>query len=477
MHNHELNNQTTLFELIARHELAVQEGRTPYYQESVYHRLIDYYEREFLYETALQVVEVAIKHYPFTVDFLLRKVHLSIFNNQIENALQTVDMAAALDPGSVDIKLHRSYILAEIELFKESLNIIESLKHFNLQGEVLSTVYFYEGLVYERMEQFEQMYWSLEEAIKLDPENDNALEKMWWCVERSAHYESSIRLHEWVVKVKPFSFWGWFNLANALEYCCEYEKAVEAYEFALVINENSEIAYRQCAEVYFNMMKYEEALKHYEDVLQRFDPDSDILVRVAMCNIKLGKIAPAKKYLMMAEEEDDYNDEVFYHLGLCYAAEQKWQKAIHYFRQAIRIESGREEYYRGLAEAWQNAGNIEKAEKFFRKAAVTGPEFAENWIAYAGFLKNNNRHEEALQILMEAEECIDDTSLKYCRVGCLMAMTRCGEALYFLGEALDENFEQNNFLFEFEPALRENEQIRSAISAYHRTFSTSIPKE
>lgn len=468
MQNNNLNNPSSLFDLVSRFEAMAQKGNTPYLDEYYYNRLIDYYQKEFLYEKALQVTEIAVEHYPFTIEFLFRRVQLYHCLGLPQKAMSVLDSATMLSPESFDVKLLRASLLTEMDETEEALSILEHLKNHVSAGdrEQLSMVFYHEALVHEKAKSYESMYFLLKKAIELDFKNNEALEKMWLCVEQTGKHMDSIAFHKKVTDEEPYSYWGWFNLGNAYDYTCQYEKAIRAYDFAIVINENFELAYRNCAEVCLNLSRFDQALKYYQEVLERFEMDGDILMKVGICNLKLNKWAAAKKYLLMAKEEDDFNDEVYFHLGLCFLEEGNLKKATLHFKKAISNNPFKEEYYIHLAKAYQASGNMERAEKYFKKATDTGPDLFDNWLQYAGFLVRDGRPAEALQVLREAEDLIGEIELVYAQVACLLLLNKQGEAKYVLGELLAEDHRKHTVLFEIAPLLQENKELKDFILSY-----------
>ena len=95
-----------------------------------------------------------------------------------------------------------------------------------------------------------------------------------------------------------------------------------------MINKEFEFAYRDCAEMCFETRKYHKALQCYQEVLDLFDPDQDIFLRVGQCYQHLGNYAIAKNFYENAVRLDPMNDEVYFHLGECFAHEGSWKKAI-----------------------------------------------------------------------------------------------------------------------------------------------------
>ncbi len=465
MSQKDFNNKQAIFELVSRFETMCQSGGVAFPDEESYYLLIDYFQEEYLVDRALEVVDYAIEQHPFSADFFIRKAQLLIDSQREEMAMAALDEAESLAPGDIVIPLLRAESLASLELFEDALLILEELK-LNAEPEYLSNIYLTESSVFESMEEYERMFYSLKAALLENHDNKEALERMWICVELSKKFKESIELHEDILDLNPYSHLAWYNLGAAQSYYGNYEEAIEAYEYAFLINENFELAYKDCAEICFELKKYHKALRCYQEVLEHFEPDYYLFQRIGQCYQNLASFAIAKTFFEKAAQLDPFNDEVFFHLGECYFKEENWSKAISYFNHAIRIEDKREEYFSALAEAYFESGDFDKAGPLFREATEIAPEQAEYWIKYARFLVDMGMVEQALDVIDEGEEYTGDTSLMYYRCGCLFVLGKRKEAFILLGNALEDDFYQHNSLFDLMPVLEEDTDVQAIIATY-----------
>ena len=310
------------------------------------------------------------------------------------------------------------------------------------------------------------MFFALKAALLENPKHNEALERLWLCVELSRNYEESIILHEEILDKDPYSYIAWYNLGHANAYLGNYSEAIEAFELAFVIKEDFEFAYRDCAELCFEIKLYRKALKYYQEILEHFEPDSELLLRIGQCYQFLNSTNTARTFYMRALKLDPLNDEVFFHIGLCYALEEKWKSAIKSYEKAIRIEDKQEEYLAALAAAYYAINEATKAEKYWKKAIGVAPEQSAYWVQLARFLMQSDRGEEALAFLEEAEHFSAGSDLMYCRIACLFATGKRQEAIYWLGEALHEDFEMHRALFELLPELERDIDVINLITAY-----------
>ncbi len=466
MNQSNFTKKETIFDIVSLFEEMSQTEAVQFPTEESYYKLIDYFEVECQFNRALEVAEYALTQHPYSAGFHLRKAQLLLDSQHEELAMAALDEAEIHSPGNREISLLRSEILSSLELYDDALAILEDLKQEAVDSREMSNIYLYESLVYENMKSHERRFYTLKAALLENPDNQVALKKMWFCTEISKKFDESVALHEKILEDHPFSALAWRNLGAAHAYFCDYEKAIVAYEYAFLIDENFEFAYMDCAEMCFEMQKYRKALQCYQDVLERFEPDYYIFQRIGQCYQNLGNCVIAKTFFEKAIQLDNFNDEAFFHLAKCYSQEENWKKAIYFYVKAVRINDKQEEYFSGLASAYYQLGEYDKAGPFFKEAAEIAPELSQYWIQYASFLMEMDQKEKALQILDEAEEYAVGTELLYCRVACLFALGERKEALFLLGDALDEDFSMHDSLFQLLPKLEEDTDIQAIIATY-----------
>jgi len=454
-----------LLDLVTEYETLREKGGEVFLEEKTYLQVIDYYERENQLNRAIDATNCAIKNHAYAADFYLKKAQLLINDAQESQALKVLEQASLFSPSDPIIGILRAEALTQMGLQGEALDLLNELKQ-TTDKLTLANIYVCEAAVYENAEEYEQMYYALRSALRENPRHKEALEQLWLCVETTRKYEDSITLHLEIIEADPYSYLAWYNLGHAYGYIGNYQDAIEAYEYAYLTNETFEFAYRDCAEMCFEVQQYRKALQCYEELVERFEADSDLYFCMGQCYQQLEDYLQAKTYFSKALHLDPFNDEILFSMGECYAKAGNWKSAVRSFKKAINLEDCREEYYAAIAEAYFEMGDLKEAETNFKKAVELAPDQIEYWMQYTGFLIETDQVEAALETLQEAEDYSTGAELLYCRIACLFALERRQEALYWLGEALEEDYEMHEALFEILPSLRQDEVVVAMIAGY-----------
>ena len=433
--------------------------------EKTFFQIIGFYEKQYLIDKALEVVDFAIEQFSYRSEFLIHKAKLLIILNKYKEAIYALDAAEKIAPFENEIVLYRARVFIGLGDTTKAFEMLEAMKSYASKSD-LSDILVAESYIYEVEKSFDQMFMVLKEALDLEPEHPECLERIWLSVELSKNYEESIVIHQALVNKKPYNAAAWYNLGHSFASLGEYEKAINAMEYAFIIDKDMEVAYLDCADLCCQIKNYDKALSIYEEANAFFGPESELLVYIAECQIHLNNFLSAKANLFTALSLDPYNDEIYFYLGECYVKEKNWHSAINAYIKAISIEDYREEYHGSIALTYIQLGRYDKAAEHLAMATEIAPEDPKFWFQHACLLIKSKNYRGALDLLDEAEEESWDATLQYARAACLKFLGEKKQALKILDEVLLDSFEMHDALFEIDPQLKFDKEILSIINYY-----------
>jgi tetratricopeptide (TPR) repeat protein len=460
-------NDPTIRQLVAAYEDQYEQGQAVFFEEKVYLKIIEFYEKDYQSEKALEAAENAIAYHAYSVECYCKKAELLIHLGREEEALAVLDQAVCYAPTEPEISLLRAKACIQRRKVDDGLAILEEMKE-EADSELLSDIYVVEAMAHEQAEAHEQMYHALALAVAQDPSNAEALMRLGQCVELCRKYEESLALHDDLLEKDAYCAVAWYNLGQAHASLGNYPEAIQAFEYAYLIDENYEEACRECANLCLEFGKYDKALKLFEALLEQPDPESDICVSIGQCLFHQGKHQSAIAFYRHAIELDPLNDEAYFYLGECYLSIEEWYAAAMALDKAIEIEDKREEYYGALAHAYYGMDDLDKAQECFWLAIESSPEDHQYWLKLAIFLLDTERPDEAVEVLEQAEDTAVGAELLYARVACLLAMGRRQESFSCLIEALQDDFDAHRLLFEILPELEQDAAMLALIATYQQ---------
>ncbi len=462
---HRTKRNHSLMNLVTDFETMIENNALTYMDEKSFFQIIGFYEKQYLIDKALEVVDFAIEQFSYRSEFLIHKAKLLIILNKYKEAMYALDAAEKIAPFENEIALYRARVFIGLGDTTKAFEMLEAMRSYASKSD-LSDILVAESYIYEVEKSFDQMFMVLKEALELEPEHPECLERIWLSVELSKNYEESIVIHQALVNKKPYNAAAWYNLGHSFASLGEYEKAINAMEYAFIIDKDMEVAYLDCADLCCQIKNYDKALSIYEEANAFFGPESELLVYIAECQIHLNNFLSAKANLFTALSLDPYNDEIYFYLGECYVKEKNWHSAINAYIKAISIEDYREEYHGSIALTYIQLGRYDKAAEHLAMATEIAPEDPKFWFQHACLLIKSKNYRGALDLLDEAEEESWDATLQYARAACLNFLGEKKQALKILDEVLLDSFEMHDALFEIDPQLKFDKEILSIINYY-----------
>ncbi len=454
--------------LVEQYERQRNSKESCFFEESSFEQLIEYYEDNNQLERASEVADIAIVQYPFSAGFMVKKAQLLFDFKQFHLAIDLLDKAAILDPGDINIYLLQADIYMWLHDFKKAISTIEDFMQ-TASTQDLPDLYLELADIYEEREMYDEVFENLNKSLELEPENEEALNRMWFCVEFTERYEESILLHTKLIDDKPYSYLAWFNLAHAYSGIGLFEKAIEAFEFALAINEDYEYAYKDAADIYFKMKRYEKAAEYYLKAAEISKPYKELFVCAGECYYKMKDFVRARQYFRKATGIDPYFDIAFYKMGLSYQAEGRISNAVGSFERAHKLNPKTNEYMLALANAYYLGEQLEKSVVMYKKALAGKQVKKAGWINAAKAMFEALDYRNAIDTLDDAIEVFDrNAEFYYAKSAIYYQIGNRKEAMLQLETGLLKEWKKHKLLFNITPYMKNDPCIIDLIEQYKK---------
>ena len=215
---------------------------------------------------------------------------------------------------------------------------------------------------------FEQAKKELNEIIKGDEKNIEALKMLGLCHINLGEFKEGQGIFETVVKYKDDAT-SWFYLANCYDNQDDYLHAIAAYEEVLRMRSSFVDAYKNLAVVY---VKNKEPQKAVDTV----------------------------KKAMEFTGNNDYT--IYYIAGTACMAMKKFEEAVEFLEQAIELNPEHAQLYNNIGTCYVTIGSLDKAYDNFLKASEYEPENSITYFNIASILQLQNKHSEACEFFRKA---------------------------------------------------------------------------
>ncbi len=457
-----------LRELVSRFERAIAEDVLAFFDDEDLEQIIEHYQDQDELDMALQASEYGLELNPYNALFYIHKANVLFELRRFEEAMACTDKAALYDPSEAEIYYLRADLHVQREEFPQAIECLEeALQRADLEEHEQILVEMAE--VYGDMEDFDQMFEKLRMALDLNPESEDALAKLWYCVDIAEMYEQSIVLNKQIIDRKPYTYLAWYNLGKAYAGMELYDKAMEAFSYVQAIEEKFGPVYRDCGELVFRQGRYREAIAFFLQAVDRNEPDEDVFFRIGNCREKLEEWGGARHHYRKALQIDPYHHQAYFRIAHTYLIQNNAEQAMRNFRKAIHLDPDNADYRAELGRVQYELDQSPQALISYREALRIRPDYPPHWVQYSRMLVENGEREAAIEASAEAiAHCGDLAVLLYLQAACLMVSGRHREGAEVLQRALDLDLASHPILFELFPELEQDIRVLELINQYKR---------
>lgn len=456
-----------IVDLVKKFEEAVKSRQSVFLDEEKYEQIIEFYQENGEVNKALRVTEAAISQYSFSSFFYTKKAEILTTQRQFDEALTALQNSERLDPTDVNIFLIRSDIFLLKGLHQEALAEVEHALSFATNSGDRCELFLEMADIYEDQEKYLEVVRALKNALKQDPMNEEALNRIWFCTELWGKYHDSIKFHKELIEQCPYSYLAWYNLGHSQLGLGKYEEALESFSYVTAIEETFENAHISSGEVLSLMGRYPEAMSFYQEALKQTKTNKSLYYKTAECYELMGELSKSRAMLRKAIALDPAFDDAFFKIGETYRQEEKWNKALQNYERAVKINKRNTDYLSALGEAYMSVGDGNKMVETFELLFQLDTQNKQNWINLATAYFYIEDFHKAFQTLNEAEQKFKNNSeLFYIKAVFYLKAGNRHEALLNLEKGLLTNFSEHQIIFDMDESLMNDAGVMQLIEQY-----------
>ncbi len=300
-----------------------------------------------------------------------------------------------------------------------------------------STSYYNLGLLYRVQQQHDKAISYLDEALKLDPNSADTYNELGNLYLNKNDYANAQKNYETATSLDPKYYYAWYNLGDIEYNNKNYDGAISYYKKAIDANNKYIDAYLKIATV-FSVTKDFKGIINYINTLLEIEPQSP---------------------------------EAYAWLGYAYINLHEFDNALKNLNVAVSITSTANAYY-NVGYAYQETGNMEEAEKNYRKALEIDQDYlgaAEN---LASLLINQKRNTETATLLEKYVSAGKTTLRMFYLLGqSYMNTNELNKAKDCFLKIVNEVYDFSSYLF-LADIEKEWKQYDEALSYYNKILET-----
>jgi tetratricopeptide (TPR) repeat protein len=459
-----MNDAGELNDLVGKFADMIKQEKMYFFDVDEFEDIIDFYLERNNAKKASVAIDHALRQYPASVTFLLRKAQYLTSVNKSVKALEILNNIEGIEPNNPDIYITKGTIFSKLKKFKEAISEYnKAANHSEEKDEIYTRIAF----EFEDMNDFDKAIIYLTKAVGINPDNLGVIYELSFCYEVAGREEDAITFFNQFLDKHPYSEVAWFNLGIAYSNLGLYEKAVEAYDFALAIMPEFSSAYFNKANSMANIGMYRQAIRMYEETLKLEEPEGLTHFYIGECYEKLGDIDKAYDNFRLSVNIDPELAEGWMGLGILNDRAGNEKTALKYIQKAVQLDELNEDNLLYLADAYFRFNMINKSKETYEKVVEIAPENPDLWLDYSAVFAEEEDYTKAIDLILSGIENQPQNHEYYYRLaGYLIKKGREKEAFDNFELALKMNYEAVYQLFEFYPELKENITFLNLLEKY-----------
>jgi tetratricopeptide (TPR) repeat protein len=246
-----------LQELLKQFEVSLAQCETIRFTEDEFESIIHYYLQNNQAQFALDASEMALILYPFSSEFCLTKADAHIELGELDHAEEYLTNNFKIDKTDIDFYV----ILSEVHVLRNNYDkAIEICKEgLEMCRENLDELYLHLAEIYDHQGEYEDVIPNIEEAIRLNHKNEDALYLYSITMSILDKVEEKIVFLQSLINEDPFNDEAWYFIAISYRELGMYEKAIEALEYINAIDEEINVL-GDMAQIFYEAGDYTKAL-------------------------------------------------------------------------------------------------------------------------------------------------------------------------------------------------------------------------
>ncbi len=187
--------------------------------------------------------------------------------------------------------------------------------------------------------------------------------------------ETAMREFEIALKIKPKDADTLYNVANGLALQGRTDEAIERYNRVLALVPGDARTYCALALIEADRGEFERAEGLYRKGLEFHPENGDLHGGLGSLLLRMGRVDEAVAEMETAVELKA-DSAIYANLGLAVLAKGQAEKAVEYYKKAVRINPNNAEAYYNLGNAYLSQGRLAMAAGEYSKAIRAKPNYA-----------------------------------------------------------------------------------------------------
>lgn len=452
--------------LVKRFENMLVNSEVYYFESDELEEIIDHYFNSGNPTNLKKAIDFALDRYPNVTDFKIARAQFLAYNQKTQEALKLLNDVELIEPSNPDIYTTRGYIYSQMGLSEQAVENYKTALNFTDQPDEVMVAL---GTEFLAQEQYLDAIYYLKKAAKHNPENDYALSELFIAFDSSQKLTEGVEFFQTLIDENPYNHFAWFNFGLCCSKTGNHDKALESYDYAIAINDKFASAYFNKANALASLNRFNEAIDVYKETFDHEEPDPTAYYYIGECYEQMNDYDNALLFYNRSIKKQPEFADAWLAIGIVLDMQNRLTEGIHYIKKALELNAKEPEYWYVYGDLQRKLGFLEEAGDAYARVIELHYGGWDIWLDYADLLFEADYAAQAIEMLHEAVKQFPDVAELHYRISAmLISVSKKQEALVHLQNALTLNYDKHNELFEYAPALKENETVLKVIGTFKK---------
>lgn len=316
------------------------------------------------------VVEYLMKYISITKDEcwafeMLGLCHLKLgkYNNAIEYFQKSLDLDS--DRWKSMEGLGDSYF--ELKEYDKAIDCYQKAVNRDLDREIACEIYSSLAWCYYEKEDYEQAIEYFQKSRTYYSDYSRSIIGLGYCCFQLGRYKKSIEYLEEALSKYPNEDSIVAEILDYLGWCYKYlkdlNKALDHFKKGIQHNPDDATLYNSLGTLYRDDLKdYDKAYEYFVKAIEvSNEKDDEILFDFSFCLYKMKRYEEERQILYKVLKINPNNELAWHNLGCNYYRARSYSKAIHCYRERIKLDDESRDSIYSLAEVYEKIGDIANA--------------------------------------------------------------------------------------------------------------------
>lgn len=350
---------------------------------------IYYYEKSALYN-------------PNDKEIWLRLGMSYLYSDKLEHAIKCYTKADKISPSNTDVYTGWGMALMKqkrYSLARDKFNIASKLNKYNFTAILLSAV------MEIRLKEYSVADEKLSFLVKVSPNEGSLYEYAHLKLLQKKYQEAELYAKR-TIELNKLMMPAYLLLGEIYSIKQDYTNTQNIFLEALNNDLENDVLQFEWGKACVRLLDFEGAKSHFKMALDKNPQNIDAKIGLILTDAYDGKFELLKEY------KENYSQNVYIQeaCGLEQMSQCNYEKAIEYFKKAIKTDSLQTYIYYDLACAYIGLQNNYKVRESFDKFLQENPKYFKGYIDYSKWLINMSDYEDAKRKLTRAQSIKPDDS-------------------------------------------------------------------